>query len=352
VNQARILIVDDEPDLRTLIAFALSREGHAVSQAENGVDALERLRQETPDLIILDLRMPEMDGYELLQRIRTEPAWAAVPVIILSGQQHPQDLLRGLSLGADDYLVKPVETWELRARVNTLLRLRELRRRLAALEREQAEALMRLAGQVCLHMMNAAREIDGFFELELRASPATERRQLLEPLAQRSRQVVKLLEALGEYSRLAPSAVETLELREVLELATASCEADMRSSGHQVSLALPADLPPVRGRKFELGLAFSELLARAARAMPAGGTVRVSGSRSPGEVAIEVSDQGSGVPEPELLSFEPFAAADGAPAERHLALPVAHSILSEHSGRLEVRAVPGTGTTVRVVLPA
>lgn len=350
-DPARILVVDDEADLRTVLVTGLSREGHSVVEADDGETALEEMRREAPALVLLDLHMPRMNGYELLQHIRAEAAWLPIPVVILSGQQRQEDVMRGLALGADEYLFKPVEMWELKARVASLLRLSELRHRVARLEREKTEAQMRLAGQVCLHMMNPARDLDGFFELE-RQGAMGERRQLLDQMGERARHLVTLLDAMSEYAQLAPSALETLNLKDVIELAAAGCEPDWRATGHHLDVALPADLPSVRGRKFELGLAFRELLARAARAMPAGGTVRVHGALQSGAIAIAVQDSGPGVAEHEgLLQVEPFATEGGAPSLRRVNLQVAGSILAEHRARLEVKAVPGSGTTVTVVLP-
>jgi two-component system sensor histidine kinase/response regulator len=350
-ERARILIVDDEADLRTIVSVGLSREGHEVVEADDGIAALEELNRQVPSLVLLDLHMPRMDGYELLRRIRAENRWMAMPVVILSGQHRQEDVLRGLSLGADEYLFKPVELWELKARVASLLRIAKLRHRVVALEREKTEAQMRLAGQVCIHMMNSARDLDGYFELE-RHGATGERLKLVDAMAQRARHLVQLLDAMAEYAQLAPSAVETLQLKEVIALAAAGCEPDWRATGHLLDVALPADLPSVRGRKFELGLAFRELLARAARAMPTGGTVRVHGAMQAGEIAIAVQDSGSGSAESEeLLEVEPFAGEGGQPMLRRMTLQVASSILAQHQARLEVKAVPGTGTTVTVVLP-
>lgn len=345
-----ILIIDDEEDLRVLLTETLTRAGYEVRTAPNGAAGLDELAKQLPDLLILDLRMPVLDGYGVLTRIRANPDWMTLPVMILSGEREPADLMRGLGLGADEYLFKPAESWELRARVAAMLKVNALRRRVVQLEREKAQAQMRLAGQVCLHMMNAAQEVDGHLELELRAA-TPERKAQLEPVARRAREVVGLLEALAEYAQLAPSAVETVDLRELLTGAASACATDWQGSGLKVDVAVPPDLPPVRGRKFELGLAFRELMARAARAMPGGGTVRVTGAAAANAVAIEVADSGSGAPENEPLETEPFC-TDGAPCDRAMALPVAHAILVSHAARVEVRAVPGTGTTVRVELPS
>ena len=114
-----ILVVDDEPRLIDLIHLNLELEGFHVLEAANGYEALERLKEDLPDLIILDVMMPEMDGFETLKRIREV---SNVPVIMLTVRQEEGDRIRGLDLGADDYLTKPFSPRELLSRTKALLR--------------------------------------------------------------------------------------------------------------------------------------------------------------------------------------------------------------------------------------
>lgn len=118
-----ILVVDDEPNLVDLIRMTLEREGYAVTEAENGYKALERLREEMPDLVLLDVMMPEMDGMETLKEIRSA---SSVPVIMLTVRASEQDKVRGLELGADDYIAKPFSHRELVQRIKAVLRRAEM----------------------------------------------------------------------------------------------------------------------------------------------------------------------------------------------------------------------------------
>ena len=118
-----ILVVDDEPNLVDLIRMTLEREGYQVTEAENGYKALERLREEMPDLVLLDVMMPEMDGMETLKEIRSA---SSVPVIMLTVRATEQDKVRGLELGADDYIAKPFSHRELVQRIKAVLRRAEM----------------------------------------------------------------------------------------------------------------------------------------------------------------------------------------------------------------------------------
>ncbi|MCR5283279.1 MAG: response regulator transcription factor [Lachnospiraceae bacterium] len=115
----KILIADDEPQIRDLLKLYLENEGYEVSEAEDGAGALRLLRAQSPDLCILDIMMPGMDGYQVLRQLRQE---SNIPVIILSAKDADSEKILGLNLGADDYLAKPFNPLEAVARVNSNLR--------------------------------------------------------------------------------------------------------------------------------------------------------------------------------------------------------------------------------------
>ncbi len=115
----KILVVDDEPRMVQMIVMNLKLEGYEVSSAPDGYQALEKVTKEMPDLVLLDIMMPEMDGYETLKRIREV---SSIPVIFLSVKAEEPDRVRGLDLGADDYITKPFSPRELVSRIKAVLR--------------------------------------------------------------------------------------------------------------------------------------------------------------------------------------------------------------------------------------
>ncbi len=119
---SRVLVVEDEPDIRDLLAFHLERDGYQVTRATTGPEALRQLRAAPPDLVILDLMLPELDGLEVCRRLRADPATAALPVIMLTAKGDEVDRVVGLEMGADDYVVKPFSPKEMLARVRAVLR--------------------------------------------------------------------------------------------------------------------------------------------------------------------------------------------------------------------------------------
>jgi two-component system phosphate regulon response regulator PhoB len=119
---AEVLVVEDEPDIRALIVHHLTQDGFRCRTAADGVEALARLRAGVPDLVVLDLMLPGIDGLELTRRLRAEPAWASLPIIMLTAKADEVDRVVGLELGADDYVSKPFSPKELLARVRAVLR--------------------------------------------------------------------------------------------------------------------------------------------------------------------------------------------------------------------------------------
>ena len=121
---AKILVVDDEPNIREVVGLYLRREGHTVFSAADGEEALESYRRERPDLVVLDLILPKLGGLEVCRRIQSE---RRVPLIMLTAKGEEEDRALGLRMGADDYVVKPFRPRELVARVAALLRRNEAR---------------------------------------------------------------------------------------------------------------------------------------------------------------------------------------------------------------------------------
>nr|HQU74865.1 response regulator [Calditrichia bacterium] len=163
-DHARILIVDDTQESIDLLVYFLKPTGYRVLTATNGYKALEIINATPPDLILLDVMMPEIDGYEICERVKKDPKTQHIPVIMITALRELKDKITGLEAGADDFISKPYDSVELLARVKSLLRmkryhdqLREQNRRLEeqkkALERE--EVLKRELTNLLVHDMKS-----------------------------------------------------------------------------------------------------------------------------------------------------------------------------------------------------
>ena len=129
----RILVADDDPDILTVVKVNLELDGFEVGTAVDGEDALQKASSQPPDVIVLDIMMPRMDGLTALHRLRSQATTAGVPIILLTARGLPEDRVRGLELGADDYITKPFDITELAARVRAVLRRTQAARDLSPL---------------------------------------------------------------------------------------------------------------------------------------------------------------------------------------------------------------------------
>ena len=121
-DQPRVLVVEDEPAQLEILAYNLESDGFMVSRARDGEEALLLIREDVPDVIVMDWMMPHLSGIEVCRRLKSNPETRSIPVIILSARSEDEDKVRGLEIGADDYVVKPYSVVELMARVRTQLR--------------------------------------------------------------------------------------------------------------------------------------------------------------------------------------------------------------------------------------
>lgn len=116
-----VLVADDDPDILSLVTLRLERDGYEMIGAPDGERAVEKALERTPDLALIDVSMPKLDGYEVTERLRQHEPTSAIPIILLTGRVQDSDVARGIEAGADDYVKKPFSTADLRTRVQAAL---------------------------------------------------------------------------------------------------------------------------------------------------------------------------------------------------------------------------------------
>ncbi|MFQ5666556.1 MAG: PleD family two-component system response regulator [Candidatus Binatia bacterium] len=130
-TKGRILIVDDEPDVVTILTHMLGREGYECVSASGGEAALQAIQQQSVDVILLDVMMPEMDGLQVCERLQQDETWRQIPVILVTAKDDMETRAQGMALGVSEYLTKPINRRELFARVAAQLHSREINRQLS-----------------------------------------------------------------------------------------------------------------------------------------------------------------------------------------------------------------------------
>lgn len=127
-NGKKVLVAEDDPDIRNLIVFSLQYAGFHVIEAINGVEALTMAQAENPDVVLLDVRMPKMSGYEVCEELKSQAPTQSIPVVFLSARGQEAEIKYGLELGAEEYIIKPFAPDELQRRVTAILERKERRK--------------------------------------------------------------------------------------------------------------------------------------------------------------------------------------------------------------------------------
>ena len=176
-TRSRVLVVDDIPKNLQVVGTMLRNEGYEVMGATSGADAIESVRAEVPDLILLDLMMPEMDGLEVCRRFKADATVRSIPIIFLTASNEMEHLVKGFEAGAVDYITKPFNAPELLARVRTHLELRHARERLREMNDEKNEFM----GIAAHDLRNPLSAIKGFSEMIVEDAQSLRRKEAQDP---------------------------------------------------------------------------------------------------------------------------------------------------------------------------
>ena len=359
-----VLIVDDDEVSRETIATALARENVQLAFAASGAEALSTVAAGRVDLVLLDVMMPGMDGFEVCRRLKSDPALAPIPVILVTALDSPKDLLRGLDAGAEEFVSKPVHRTELRARVRSMLRvkrnyeqMRELSERMLRLHRQRDVLTSFLVhdfkNPLAVIAMNAAVCLKRELPPPIRQSLAdvAGAASLLE------RMVLDLIDiARNEEGRLALRTQPSLDLGEVArDVAAGERE---RADEQRIDVRIEAaDAPPIEADPDLVRRVIANLLDNALKYAPPRSEVRVAIERLDAGVALSVSDCGPGIPEHVRAHvFDRFVRDEHGPEmhdrrSRGLGLAFCKAAIEAHGGRIGVEPVDPTGVRIRFELP-
>jgi two-component system sensor histidine kinase/response regulator len=349
MNGGAVFLIDDEATVRGTFEAMLAVDGHSFSTAASGQEALAKLPESVPDVILLDVMMPAMDGYEVCRRIKADARLRHVPVILVTVLDTKDDLVKGLDAGADEFLSKPVGAVELRARVRSMMRIKRQHDRLRAMVRMRDDLASML-----VHDMRAPLNVVLLHTSSLSRAespePAEVRRHAEAIAGQTERANAFLNDMLTlaklEAGKLVPSRA-AVDLNPLLR----SVESDHREVAESRTVALRFDLPD-RSRAFMLDptlirRVLDNLLSNAIKFSPPGGEVRVVAAYGGGSTAaipalrIEVQDHGPGIPDGDkervFDKFEVVGQRRRGVAQLGLGLSFARLAVEAHGGRLSVR---------------
>jgi signal transduction histidine kinase len=396
-DAARVLIADDTPEIRDLIAEILS-DYYRITTAADGAEAWELAKTSPPDLIISDVMMPHVDGYELCRRVREDPATAAIPFVMLTAKADLTMKIEGLNRGADDYLVKPFSPEELRARVRSLLRMRllhnelekrngELRETLTELQTTQTQlvqsekmsSLGQLVAGLAHEINNAinavyngiqplhakARKLADSVALALEAeggaiNPADRAEiaagfrkisMLADVIENGATRTARIVQDMKTFSHPGSEKFDAFDLNEALEMCLNLLSNQIRD---RITVhADYGDLGLVEGPSGQLNQVFMNILSNAQQAISGKGEITITTRREAGRVIVTIRDTGCGMtPEVQRRIFDPFFTTKAPGVGTGLGLSLSYGIITRLGGTIECTSQVGIGTEFVISFPA
>jgi signal transduction histidine kinase len=358
----RILVVDDSPDNLFLVQTILEEEGYNISLAEDGRVALAQIEQSPPDLVLLDVMMPGIDGYEVTQRIRQNKQLPFIPILLITAYDQPS-VVQGLDTGADDFIRKPVEVDELLARVRSLLRLKHSVDERDKIAREREDFVSRLTHDLRTHLVAADRMLTLFQQGALgEQSPPMQ--EAISTMARSNRNLLAMVNTLLEVYRyeagrktlmFSPVDLRVLLKEVVQELTFLADEKNLSLNLHVEEKGNSK----VVGDRLELHRVFTNLIGNGIKFTDKGSIdVRLlnatnNSKSAPGWVIVEVQDTGPGItPADQALLFERFRPGSHKRSGSGLGLHLSRRIVEAHQGEVEVKSELGKGSLFSVRLPA
>ena len=350
----RILIVDDSPDNLLLVRSILEEEGYDIVEASDGPSALDAVAMAPPDLILLDVMMPGMDGFEVTARLRADRELPFIPILLITAYDQPS-VVRGLDSGADDFIRKPVEVDELLARVRSLLRLKHTVDERDEIARQRADFVSRLTHDLRTPLVAADRMLGLFLQGILGEVPPR-MQEALTTMSRSNRNLLAMVNTMLEVYRFDAGrkvfSFRPLDLTQLLteifqELAPLAAEKNLDLKAHWE----PEREVTVGGDRLELHRLFTNLLGNAIK-FTESGWIEVTISERDDEWIVAVADSGPGItPEEQQHLFERFRPGKHGQTGSGLGLHLSQRIAQSHGGEIAVASTPGEGTTFSVRLP-
>ncbi|WP_338022519.1 hybrid sensor histidine kinase/response regulator [Argonema antarcticum] len=363
----RILVVDDSPDNVFLIQAILEEEGYKIVTAADGRTALAKVEESPPDLVLLDVMMPGMDGFEVTKRLRDNTSLPFIPILLITAYDH-LSVAKGLDTGADDFIRKPVEVDELLARVRSLLRLKHSIDERDQIARQREDFVSRLTHDLRTPLIAADRMLSLMQQGALgELSPTMN--ETLDIMARSNKNLLAMANTLLEVYRYEAGRknlnFSPVDLQDLLH----EIVKELTPLAAQKNLSLNLDIdrnakgdPGARSvvecDRLELHRVFTNLIGNAIKFTDTGSVnvrlTNTNGAGNPGipQVIVEVEDTGPGIsPEEQTILFERFRQGKHKHSGSGLGLHLSRRIVETHNGNIELKSEVGKGSLFIVRIP-
>ncbi len=353
-----IYVIDDNPMNLLLTSKILESYGCETQTAESGAIALQLIRQQKPSLILLDINMPNMDGYEVCRRIKAKEEWADIPVIFLTANTQTENLVEGFNVGGVDYITKPFRREELWVRVTTHLELAESRRTILEMNRSRDRLYSIIAHDIRSPLSGILQTLEaidqGYIGLE-----DNELKEIIKLLKERTKETSTLLNSLLQWTRIQIDSHQLVFKLTDLFVLIQSCVDLLRPNAEQKQITIEVEVEEeLKAWCDELSVhtMVRNLLSNAIKFTPRGGKVRICGGKKEQKAVICVADNGIGMSQEtqeSIFAKDQHYTSTGTENEQGtgLGLMLVKEFVKKNNGNLEVDSELGKGTEFRVYLP-
>ncbi len=364
--KGNLLIVDDTPDNLRLLAAILSEQGYHIRKALNGAIALKSIEQNPPDLILLDITMPGMNGYEVCQILKTQPQTQEIPIIFISALDDVLDKVKAFSVGGSDYITKPFQGEEVIARIENQLTIQRQRHQLQAeiQERQKAEKALQMSLQIVSHdlrnpVLGMAMILKNYLKNASQTEPILLPLEVLQRMSQSCDRQLALINSLVMSQQLEAGKItlnwQSLNLRELLKNVQAEWQPQLEAHPAQLRLEYPEALPLILADSNLLWRVFENLIANALKYNPHTPLIiTIALETSVDQIICSVTDNGIGIQSSLLDSLFQAYHQGNRPSQSPgfgIGLYLCRQIITAHQGKIMATSEPETGLKIIFMLP-
>lgn len=347
-----VLIVDDNIDTVELLRKRLKSEDYNTIEAYDGEEALQKVYETLPDIIILDVMMPKMDGYEVCNRLKSDERTKLIPIVMLTAKSDVESKIKGFDIGADDYVPKPFDFRELSARIRSLLTRKETAEKVV--EEEKTESVRKLIDSLSHEIRNPIVSIVGFAKKVYNSlAPGDPNKPYLMTIIQESERLERLLSDILNLKMIAIGFLENVDPKKAVEEVLEEFEKEIEDKSIEVELSFK-ETPSVYIYidKEHLKIVLRNIIKNAIEAMEKSDrrTLKISIECTDKDLEIKISDTGKGIPK-ELIKkiFDPFFTTKVyGPG---LGLTISLTIVQYYKGFISIESELEKGSTVIIRLP-
>jgi len=390
-NPAKILIVDDDPAIGIILEGYLKPDNYQICLSDNGEEAIKKVKELGPDLVVLDVMMPGISGFDVCESLKNDEATRDIPVLFMTSLSDRDSHKKAIECGAEGFILKPFDEDLIRACVKTFVRMKKANdraRQLSGLDPEfmgmpgtsihigdvtekkkiedhliranRLSTLAVLSSGIAHEIRNPLSSISLFLDIlsdKERFDPTTEEVEIMDEIRDNVDRMTVIIRRMLDYARSPKKTTTELNLNNLIREEIKLWSMKIKGSGVDLELVLENDIPPVQGDSIELRQVINNLIQNSLEAIEAGGALSItttSGISSCHKdwqaVIVKVKDTGPGI-RPELREniFKPFFTTKT--GGTGLGLAIIHRIIEDHKGLISCDSVPGQGTTFTIELP-